>query len=48
MSCVFAVPLEQFAIAFRLFDVNGDGGIDRHEFAKLMQLMRHQSNQVRV
>ena len=35
LTRLYAVPWEQFDIAFRLFDTNGDGGIDRHEFGQV-------------
>ena len=33
-----------FEIAFRMFDLNGDGDVDSEEFEKVATLVRHQTS----
>ena len=42
-----AVPADQFALAFRMLDVDGDGALDAKEFEHMMKLMRDKHPQGR-
>lgn len=47
MFCVFpvlAASRRHFEIAFRMFDLNGDGDVDSEEFEKVATLVRHQTS----
>lgn len=39
-----AASRRHFEIAFRMFDLNGDGDVDSEEFEKVATLVRHQTS----
>ncbi|XP_022731042.1 calcium uptake protein, mitochondrial-like isoform X2 [Durio zibethinus] len=42
---LLSIPESSFSVAFRMFDLNNNGEIDREEFKKVMALMRAQNRQ---
>lgn len=40
----FLASRRHFEIAFRMFDLNGDGDVDCEEFEKVATLVRHQTS----
>lgn len=40
----FLASKRHFEIAFRMFDLNGDGDVDCEEFEKVATLIRHQTS----
>lgn len=40
MCSIFAAPPRNFEIAFRMFDINGDGEVDQEEFARVRLYMQ--------
>lgn len=42
MFCI--ASRRHFEIAFRMFDLNGDGDVDCEEFEKVATLIRHQTS----
>ena len=40
---MLALPDRQVALAFHLFDENGDGSLDKAEFQKVMEIMRQKT-----
>ncbi|XP_051150341.1 calcium uptake protein, mitochondrial-like [Andrographis paniculata] len=42
---LLSIPESSFSVAFKMFDLDGDGGIDKDEFKKVMSLMRSQNRQ---
>ncbi|XP_073137882.1 calcium uptake protein, mitochondrial-like [Henckelia pumila] len=42
---LLSIPESSFSVAFRMFDLDNDGGIDKQEFQKVMNLMRTQNRQ---
>ncbi|PIN20320.1 Ca2+ binding protein, contains EF-hand motif [Handroanthus impetiginosus] len=42
---ILSIPESSFSVAFKMFDLDGDGGIDKQEFKKVMSLMRSQNRQ---
>lgn len=43
-SLIFIASRRHFEIAFRMFDLNGDGDVDSEEFEKVATLVRHQTS----
>ncbi|XP_052819263.1 calcium uptake protein 1, mitochondrial-like isoform X2 [Mya arenaria] len=41
---VLSTPPRNFEIAFRMFDINGDGEVDHTEFAKISDILRNQTS----
>jgi len=41
---VIVASKRHFEIAFRMFDLNGDGDVDCEEFEKVATLIRHQTS----
>ncbi|XP_052263436.1 calcium uptake protein 1, mitochondrial-like isoform X2 [Dreissena polymorpha] len=41
---VLSTPPRNFEIAFRMFDINGDGDVDHLEFAKISDILRNQTS----
>jgi len=41
---VILASKRHFEIAFRMFDLNGDGDVDCEEFEKVATLIRHQTS----
>lgn len=41
---VLSTPPRNFEIAFRMFDINGDGEVDRGEFARISDILRNQTS----
>lgn len=41
---IFAASKRHFEIAFRMFDLNGDGDVDCEEFEKVATLIRQQTS----
>ena len=44
ISVIFAASKRHFEIAFRMFDLNGDGDVDCEEFEKVATLIRQQTS----
>lgn len=44
MIDLFAASRRHFEIAFRMFDLNGDGDVDCEEFEKVATLIRQQTS----
>ncbi|KAL8488458.1 hypothetical protein ACS0TY_024651 [Phlomoides rotata] len=44
-ATILTIPEISFSISFKMFDLDGDGGIDKQEFKKVMALMRTQNRQ---
>lgn len=42
---LLSIPESNFSVAFKMFDVDNNGEIDRNEFKKVMALMRDQNRQ---
>ncbi|XP_011084065.1 calcium uptake protein, mitochondrial [Sesamum indicum] len=42
---ILSIPETSFSVAFKMFDLDSDGGIDKEEFKKVMSLMRTQNRQ---
>ncbi|KAL6523508.1 hypothetical protein OROGR_017111 [Orobanche gracilis] len=42
---ILSIPESSFSVAFKMFDLDNDGGIDKEEFKKVMSLMRTQNRQ---
>ncbi|XP_073298673.1 calcium uptake protein, mitochondrial-like [Primulina huaijiensis] len=42
---LLSIPESSFSVAFKMFDLDNDGGIDKQEFQKVMNLMRTQNRQ---
>ncbi|XVE63624.1 hypothetical protein DITRI_Ditri07aG0034500 [Diplodiscus trichospermus] len=42
---LLSIPESSFSVAFKMFDLNNNGEIDREEFKKVMALMREQNRQ---
>ncbi|KAJ0030385.1 hypothetical protein Pint_14734 [Pistacia integerrima] len=42
---LLSIPESSFSVAFKMFDLNNNGEIDREEFKKVMNLMRSQNRQ---
>ncbi|KAG8372658.1 hypothetical protein BUALT_Bualt12G0089500 [Buddleja alternifolia] len=42
---ILSIPESSFSVAFKMFDLDGNGGIDKEEFKKVMSLMRTQNRQ---
>ncbi|XVF88262.1 hypothetical protein PTKIN_Ptkin19aG0035700 [Pterospermum kingtungense] len=42
---LLSIPESSFSVAFKMFDLNNNGEIDREEFKKVMALMRAQNRQ---
>ncbi|GAV82074.1 efhand domain-containing protein/EF_hand_6 domain-containing protein, partial [Cephalotus follicularis] len=42
---LLSIPESSFSVAFKMFDLNNNGEIDREEFKKVMGLMRSQNRQ---
>nr|XP_027066931.1 calcium uptake protein, mitochondrial-like isoform X2 [Coffea arabica] len=42
---LLSIPESSFSVAFKMFDLDNDGGIDREEFKKVMALMRMHNRQ---
>ncbi|EPS61781.1 hypothetical protein M569_13012, partial [Genlisea aurea] len=42
---ILSIPESSFSVAFKMFDIDGDGGIDKQEFKKVMALMRSLNRQ---
>ncbi|KAJ7969213.1 calcium uptake protein 1-like, mitochondrial-like [Quillaja saponaria] len=42
---LLSIPESSFTVAFKMFDLNNNGAIDRGEFKKVMALMRSQNRQ---
>lgn len=42
---LLSIPESSFSVAFKMFDLNNNGEIDREEFKKVMSLMRTQNRQ---
>lgn len=43
-SVALLASRRHFEIAFRMFDLNGDGDVDSEEFEKVATLVRHQTS----
>ncbi|XP_053386036.1 calcium uptake protein 1, mitochondrial-like isoform X2 [Mercenaria mercenaria] len=41
---VLSTPPRNFEIAFRMFDINGDGEVDHAEFARISDILRNQTS----
>lgn len=44
LCVIFLASRRHFEIAFRMFDLNGDGDVDCEEFEKVATLIRHQTS----
>ncbi|KAL3532261.1 hypothetical protein ACH5RR_005782 [Cinchona calisaya] len=42
---LLSIPESSFSVAFKMFDIDSDGGIDKQEFKKVMALMRTHNRQ---
>ncbi|KAK9100523.1 hypothetical protein Scep_023953 [Stephania cephalantha] len=42
---LLSIPESSFSVAFKMFDIDNDGEIDKEEFKKVMELMRTHSRQ---
>ncbi|XP_065850325.1 calcium uptake protein, mitochondrial-like [Euphorbia lathyris] len=42
---ILSIPESSFSVAFKMFDLNNNGEIDREEFKRVMSLMRTQNRQ---
>ncbi|PQM42022.1 calcium uptake protein 1 mitochondrial-like [Prunus yedoensis var. nudiflora] len=45
---LLSIPEASFTVAFKMFDLDNSGDIDREEFNKVMSLMRSQKNKTRM